>query len=73
MADQVDAMWKDYLQDFRAGVGFGFQYLTPVGPARLDLAWNPDPRESEHEASFVWHFSIGMAGRRARRAPARPR
>ena len=54
-------MWKDYLQDFRAGLGFGFQYLTPVGPARLDLAWNPDPRESEHEATFVWHFSIGMA------------
>ena len=60
-ADQVDAMWNDYLQDFRAGVGFGFQYLTPLGPARLDLAWNPDPRASENEATFVWHFSIGMA------------
>ena len=54
-------MWEDYLQDFRAGVGFGLQYLTPLGPARLDLAWNPDPRESEGEATFVWHFSIGMA------------
>jgi len=61
MADTVDGMWNDYLQDFRPGVGFGFQYLTPVGPARLDLAWNPDPRASEHEATFVWHFSIGMA------------
>jgi len=60
-ADQVDAMWTDYLQDFRAGIGFGFQYLTPIGPARLDLAWNPDPRESEGEAAFVWHFSVGMA------------
>jgi outer membrane protein insertion porin family len=60
-ADQVDGMWNDYLQDFRAGLGFGFQYLTPVGPARLDLAWNPDPRASEHEAAFVWHFSVGMS------------
>lgn len=61
MDDQVDAMWADYLEDFRAGVGFGFQYLTPLGPARLDLAWNPDPRESESEAAFAWHFSVGMA------------
>jgi len=60
-ADTVDGMWQDYLQDFRAGLGFGFQYLTPVGPARLDLAWNPDPRASENEAAFAWHFSVGMA------------
>jgi outer membrane protein assembly complex protein YaeT len=58
-AAAADAMWRDYLKDFRAGVGFGFQYLTPLGPARLDLAWNPDPREGE--AGFAWHFSIGMA------------
>ena len=58
-ATQVDAMWKDYLKDFRTGLGFGFQYLTPIGPARLDLAWNPAPREGE--AAFAWHFSLGMA------------
>ena len=61
MADFVDGMWADYLQDFRAGVGFGLQYLTPLGPMRLDLAWNPDPRASENEAVFTWHFSVGMA------------
>jgi outer membrane protein assembly factor BamA len=55
----ADAMWKDYLEDFRAGLGFGLQYLTPVGPARLDLAWNPAPRTGE--AAFAWHFSLGMA------------
>ena len=60
-ADYVDTMWADYFKDFRAGVGFGLQYLTPVGPIRLDAAWNPDPRESEGEESFVYHFSIGMA------------
>jgi outer membrane protein insertion porin family len=60
-ADLVEGMWKDYLSDFRAGVGFGLQYLTPLGPARLDLAWNPAPRAAEHEERFVSHFSIGMA------------
>jgi outer membrane protein assembly complex protein YaeT len=60
-SDQVDGMWEDYLSDFRAGLGFGLQYLTPVGPARLDLAWNPDPRLEENEADFAWHFSFGMA------------
>jgi outer membrane protein assembly complex protein YaeT len=60
-ADQVDAMWGDYLKDFRAGIGFGLQYITPVGPVRLDLAWNPDPRPEEDEADYAWHFSFGMA------------
>jgi len=60
-ADLVDEMWQDYLRDFRAGVGLGFQYLTPLGPVRLDLAWNPAPRASEREADFAWHFSVGMA------------
>ena len=60
-ADSSTAMWQDYLKDFRAGVGFGLQYLTPLGPMRLDLAWNPDPRAAEGEAAFVWHFSVGMA------------
>jgi outer membrane protein assembly complex protein YaeT len=60
-ADYIDAMWSDYWKDFRAGIGFGLQYLTPIGPMRLDLAWNPDPRASEGEEDFVYHFSIGMA------------
>jgi outer membrane protein assembly complex protein YaeT len=58
-ATLADAMWTDYLRDFRAGIGFGLQYLTPLGPARLDLAWNPAPRQGE--AGFAWHFSVGMA------------
>lgn len=60
-ADLVDSTWKDYLRDFRSGVGLGFQYLTPLGPARLDLAWNPAPRAAEREAGFAWHFSVGMS------------
>ncbi|MHB8894104.1 MAG: BamA/OMP85 family outer membrane protein [Candidatus Geothermincolia bacterium] len=58
-AELSDAMWRDYLKDFRAGVGVGLQYLTPLGPVRLDLAANPAPREGE--AAFAWHFSVGMA------------
>lgn len=46
-SDLVDGMWQDYLKDFRAGVGVGFQYLTPLGPARLDLAVNPAPRSAQ--------------------------
>lgn len=61
MAKLVDAMWRDYFTDFRLGVGTGLQYLTPLGAARLDLAWNPAPQTAEHEAAFAWHFSIGMA------------
>ena len=60
-ADYIDAMWNDYFKDFRAGVGVGLQYLTPIGPMRLDAAWNPDPRAAENEESFAWHFSVGMA------------
>jgi len=50
-----------YFQDFRPGVGFGLQYLSPVGPARLDFAFNPSARIDEGERRFVWHFSVGMA------------
>lgn len=49
----------DFFADFRPSVGCGLQYLLPLGPARLDLAFNPDARENE--ASWAWHFSVGMA------------
>lgn len=50
-----------YFQDFRPGVGFGLQYLLPVGPARLDFAFNPSARIDAGERRFVWHLSVGMA------------
>ncbi len=43
----------------RGGPGIGLRYLLPVGPIRLDLGFNPDPRLDE--SRFVWHFSVGMA------------
>ena len=51
--------FSDYFDDFRPGVGFGLQYLLPVGPARVDVAFNPDKRPDED--SYVIHFSVGMA------------
>ena len=57
----IQATWRDYLSDFRSGVGTGIQYMLPVGPARLDLAFNPDRDPARNEADYVVHFSIGMA------------
>ena len=53
--------FNQYFKDFRFGVGFGLQYLLPVGPARLDLAFNPDRDHKRDEDFFVFHFSVGMA------------
>jgi outer membrane translocation and assembly module TamA len=55
------ATWRDYFTDLRGGVGAGVQYMLPVGPARLDLAVNPNPDATKKEADYAAHFSIGMA------------
>jgi outer membrane protein assembly complex protein YaeT len=51
---------QDYLrfEDFRYGVGLGVRYLLPIGPVRLDLGINPDPRDGEDD--YVLHFSVGF-------------
>jgi outer membrane protein assembly complex protein YaeT len=46
-------------EDLRSGIGAGLRYLLPIGPVRLDAAWNPNPRDEEDR--FVLHFSVGMA------------
>ena len=53
--------FSQYFKDFRTGVGFGLQYQLPVGPARLDFAFNPDRDSDRDEDFFVFHFSVGMA------------
>jgi len=52
---------KEYLRDFRPGIGLGLQYLLPFGPARLDFALNPAQRQEAGEERYAVHFSIGMA------------
>ena len=59
--DVIDSTINDFFRDFRPGLGTGVQYLLPVGPARLDFAWNPDQNKDNEEESFAVHFSIGMA------------
>jgi outer membrane protein insertion porin family len=56
----VTEKWQDYwdFKGFRTGIGLGLRYLLPVGPVRLDVAFNPDPES--HEDEVVWHFSVGF-------------
>ena len=71
--EAISATFDDYFYDLRPAVGIGLQYLLPVGPARLDVAFNPW-RRIEHtkikgdddgyvikEDLYVVHFSVGMA------------
>jgi outer membrane protein insertion porin family len=44
--------------DFRPAVGAGLRYQLPVGPLRLDAAYNPDRRVGEN--LFVVHFALGL-------------
>ena len=52
---------EDFFKGFRPGVGVGLQYLLPVGPARFDVAFNPDRDSERDEDAYVFHFSVGTA------------
>jgi outer membrane protein assembly factor BamA len=60
-SELVAATFNNYFNGFRTGVGVGLQYLLPVGPMRIDLAFNPDRRENRGEKDMVINFSVGMA------------
>lgn len=60
-SDLLDDTLNDFFSEFKYGIGIGFQYLLPVGPIRVDIAYNPDPEEIWHEDTWVYHFSLGMA------------
>ncbi|MGD8443006.1 MAG: BamA/TamA family outer membrane protein, partial [Desulfobacterales bacterium] len=60
-SDVMSDTFDQYFKDFRTGVGFGLQYQLPVGPARVDFAFNPDRDSDRDEDFFVFHFSVGMA------------
>jgi outer membrane protein assembly complex protein YaeT len=57
----LDITLREFFRDFRYAVGVGVQYLTPVGPLRLDVAANPNPKARGDERDFMIHFSMGMA------------
>jgi outer membrane protein insertion porin family len=58
-SELISATFREYFQEMRPSIGFGIQYLFPIGPVRLDTAFNPDAREGERD--YTIHFSVGMA------------
>jgi outer membrane protein insertion porin family len=46
-------------ENFRKAVGLGMRYALPVGPIRLDVGINPDPRPRENWGAA--HLSFGFA------------
>jgi outer membrane protein assembly complex protein YaeT len=57
-AGNVGARVQDFsLDELRYGLGAGLRLLLPIGPVRLDGAWNPDREPGEDE--WVVHFSVG--------------
>jgi outer membrane protein insertion porin family len=65
-ANPSDPFYRSSYEDFtdnwnlstlRHGAGFGFRWLSPMGPLRLEWGKNLDPREDED--SSIWDFSIG--------------
>jgi len=60
-SDLLSDTLADFFNDFRPGVGLGLQYLLPIGPLRVDFAFNPNPDEEKGEDVFVFHFSVGTA------------
>lgn len=60
-SDVVSATLSDQFRGFRPAVGVGVQYLLPVGPLRLDLAFNPDVDRDRGESASTLHFSVGAA------------
>lgn len=43
--------------DLRTSAGLGIRWFSPIGPLRLELGFNLDPREDEK--AQVWEFAIG--------------
>jgi outer membrane protein insertion porin family len=60
-SDVISDTFDDFFKGFRPAMGFGLQYLLPVGPVRFDFAFNPDNNSKRNEDSFVFHFSVGTA------------
>lgn len=47
------------VDDMRFGIGAGVRYKLPIGPVRLDVALNPNPKRNEDWGAV--HFSFGFA------------
>ena len=45
------------LNDLRTSVGFGFRWMSPVGPLRIEWGYNLNPKPGEDKSA--WDFTIG--------------
>jgi len=48
------------LLDLRANAGLGLRFVTPIGPAVVDVGFNVDPDRAINERSMAAHFTIGL-------------
>lgn len=57
-------LWLDpkryRLVDLRPSAGIGLRFITPVGPAALDLGFNLAPDGRLNERTIAPHFTIGL-------------
>jgi outer membrane protein assembly complex protein YaeT len=60
-SDFISSTFAEYFSNFRPAIGVGIQYILPVGPLRIDVAFNPSVDETQRENRFVSHFTVGMA------------
>jgi outer membrane protein insertion porin family len=58
--DPKSFTWKTLRHDLRYATGLSLRLGTPIGPAALDLAFNPDYDPALGESWFTPQFSIGM-------------
>ena len=60
----IGNLWLDprnyRLLDLRANVGLGLRFVTPIGPAVLDLGFNLSPDHAINERSAALHFTVGL-------------
>ncbi len=47
------------ITDLRHGAGVGLRWFSPIGPIRLELGFNLDPRDDEEP--HQWEFAIGAS------------
>jgi outer membrane protein insertion porin family len=60
----VGNLWLDprayRLVDLRANVGVGLRFVTPIGPAAVDVGFNVTPDHRLNERFAAPHFTIGL-------------
>lgn len=60
----VGNLWLDpreyRLLDLRANLGVGLRFVTPIGPAAVDVGFNIQPDRSINERPLAPHFTIGL-------------